>query len=118
MPLTPAVGRQRQMDLYEFEASLFYIANSRLASYIGRIGLNRYGPHRLVCLNVWPLESGTIRRCGLVKGSMSLWRWGLRSLICPSHAQWHSLLAALGSRCRTLSISSTVPAWMLPCFLP
>jgi hypothetical protein len=27
-------------------------------------------------------------------------------------------LAALGSRCRTLSFSSAMLAWMLPCFLP
>ena len=28
-------------------------------------GLNRFGPHRLMCLNAWPTGSGTIRRCGL-----------------------------------------------------
>ena len=28
--------------------------------------LNRNGPHRLVCLNAWLIESGTIRRHGLV----------------------------------------------------
>jgi hypothetical protein len=28
-------------------------------------GLNGYGPHRLMCLNAWPIENGTIRRCGL-----------------------------------------------------
>ena len=27
--------------------------------------LNRYGPHRLMGLNVWPIESGTIWRCDL-----------------------------------------------------
>ena len=37
-------------------------------------GLNRYDPHRLMCLNAWPVESDTIRRCGLVGGSVSLWR--------------------------------------------
>ena len=36
-------------------------------------GLNRYGPHRLIGLNAWPMESGTIR-CGLVRESVSLWR--------------------------------------------
>jgi hypothetical protein len=29
-------------------------------------GLNRFGPHRLMCLNAWPTGSSTIRRCGLV----------------------------------------------------
>ena len=29
-------------------------------------GLNRFGLHRPVCLNVWPIGSDTIKRCGLV----------------------------------------------------
>ena len=28
-------------------------------------GLNRNDPHRLICMNVWPIGSNTIRRCGL-----------------------------------------------------
>jgi hypothetical protein len=35
-------------------------------------GLNRNGPHRLMCLNTWPMGSDTIRRCGLVGESVSL----------------------------------------------
>ena len=35
-------------------------------------GLNRNGPHRL-CLDAWPIASGTIRKYGLVGGSVSLW---------------------------------------------
>ena len=31
-------------------------------------GLNRSGPRRLMCLNAWPIGSGTIRRCGLEIG--------------------------------------------------
>jgi hypothetical protein len=31
--------------------------------------------------------SGTIRRCGLVGGSMSLWGWGFWGYICSSSAQ-------------------------------
>jgi len=31
MPLTLALGRQRQVDLYEFNASLVYKASSRTA---------------------------------------------------------------------------------------
>ena len=29
MPLIPALGRQRQVDLYEFKASLIYTVSSR-----------------------------------------------------------------------------------------
>lgn len=29
-------------------------------------GLNRLGLCRLLCLSTWPIESDTIRRCGLV----------------------------------------------------
>ena len=36
MPLIPALGRQRQADLYEFKASLVYIASSRIAGTKGR----------------------------------------------------------------------------------
>lgn len=36
-------------------------------------GLNRDGPHRLTCLKAWPTGGGTISRCGLDEGSMSLW---------------------------------------------
>jgi hypothetical protein len=42
-------------------------------------GLNRYGPDRLMCLNAWPIVSGTVRRCGLFGGSVSLWGQNFRS---------------------------------------
>ena len=29
-------------------------------------GLNRNGPYILMCMNAWPIRSGTIRRYGLV----------------------------------------------------
>ena len=35
-------------------------------------GLNRYCPHRPTCLNVWSIESGTIRRYDLVEENVSL----------------------------------------------
>lgn len=35
-------------------------------------GLNRYGPYKLICLNAWPLGSGTVRRCGLSGVSVAL----------------------------------------------
>jgi hypothetical protein len=34
MPLVPALGRQRQVDICEFKASLIYIESSRLARAI------------------------------------------------------------------------------------
>jgi hypothetical protein len=30
-------------------------------------GLSRYSPHRLLCLNAWPIGSGTIKKCCLVE---------------------------------------------------
>ena len=30
-------------------------------------GLNRYSPHGLICLNVWPIGDGTVRGCGLIE---------------------------------------------------
>ena len=35
-------------------------------------GLNRYGFHRFMCLNAWPIRSGTIRKCGLVGVGVAL----------------------------------------------
>jgi hypothetical protein len=35
-------------------------------------GLNRYGPHRPMCLDAWLMRNGTIRRCGLVGGSVTV----------------------------------------------
>ena len=35
-------------------------------------GLNRFGSHRFMCLNAWPIGSGTIRRCGLVGVGVAL----------------------------------------------
>jgi hypothetical protein len=34
--------------------------------------LNRYGPHRLMCLNAWPMGSGTIKMCGLLEVGVAL----------------------------------------------
>jgi hypothetical protein len=41
--------------------------------YHGYGGLNRYSSHSLMCLNAWPKGSGSIRRCGLVGGGVSMW---------------------------------------------
>lgn len=37
-------------------------------------GGNRYAPHRLMCLNTWPMGNGTIRRNGLVGVDVLCWR--------------------------------------------
>ena len=68
-----------------------------------------------------PMGSGTIRKCGLVGGSMSLCRQVLRapSAQASSGAESSPLLAAFGSIRRTLrSFSSTMFAFMMSCFLP
>jgi hypothetical protein len=43
----------------------FFIARMK---YLGSNcdDLNRYNPHRLMCLNAWPIGSGNVSRCGLV----------------------------------------------------
>ena len=35
-------------------------------------GLNRFGPHRLMCLNAWPIKSDTNRGCGLIGEGVAL----------------------------------------------
>ena len=64
-----------------------------------------------------PNGTGTIRRCGLVGGSVSLWRWALRSHIfiyvqaMPSETD-HFLL----SSDQDVEFSATSPAPCLPVF--
>jgi hypothetical protein len=43
MPLIPALGKQSQVDLCEFEASLVYIVSSRPAIKEGKRGERREG---------------------------------------------------------------------------
>ena len=61
-----------------------------------------------------PIGSGTIRRCDLVGGSVSLWRWVLRSCMLKLYPVCEPVASvACGSRCRTLSsFSSTMSACM------
>jgi len=61
-------------------------------------------------LNAWAMGSGTIRRCGLFGGSVSHWHGLLVLKLCPvgnslvlAACGRQSPLAAIGSRCRTLS---------------
>ena len=35
-------------------------------------GLNRFGPHRLMCFNAWFIGSDIIRRCGLIREDVAL----------------------------------------------
>jgi hypothetical protein len=64
----------------------------------------RYRPHRRMCLNVWLIGSGTNKRCGLVGGSKSLWRWPLKSYKCSSYTQVAvSLFLLLGNQDLELS---------------
>jgi hypothetical protein len=73
-------------------------------------GLNKNVPHRLMCLNAWPIGSGTIRRCGLVGGSVSLYGVGLKaSYVQALPSVVHSLLLLLVDRDVELSASSPAP---------
>jgi hypothetical protein len=67
----------------------------------------RDGPHML------GLGSGTVGKCGLVGVGVAC-ECGL-SYPCPSCLEVSILLAAFRWRCRTLSSSCTMPAWMLLC---
>jgi hypothetical protein len=88
-------------------------------------GLNRYGPY--MCLNALPIESGIIRRGGLVGVGVDLleevyhYGGGLQGLLCSSYNQCgtQSPFADYGLRCRILSsFSRTMSACLLLCFLP
>ena len=45
--------------------------------------LNRHGPHRLICLNVWPIRNGTTKRGNLV---------GVGGLLCENELLWRQAL--------------------------
>ena len=59
----------------------------------------RYGSHRFMCLNVWPIGSGIIIKevwpcwsgCGLVEESVSLWGQVLRSPLLKLHSVWYTV---------------------------
>jgi hypothetical protein len=93
-----------------------------------------YGPHKLMCLNkpmgcrewdmvvwiclahgVWP-----IRRCGLVGVGVALLKEVCHCVSgfwdpLPSHVGASLLLFAFGTRCRSLSFSSTMPGCCYAC---
>jgi hypothetical protein len=65
-----------------------------------------------MCLNACPIMSGTIRRCGLVGGKsvtveVSFKGHTYKLKLYPS-VEDSFLLAAFGSRCKTLGTSSTM----------
>ena len=64
-------------------------------------------------LNMLGLGSGPIRIYGLAGDSVSLWGWFSETFLLAC-----LLLFAFGTRDRTLSSSSTMPACMLLCSLP
>lgn len=81
------------MGTFEVELNLFLryvMVTSLRGQEVECCGLCRNDPHILMCLNGWPIGSGTIRRSDHVKGSMSLWV-GFEVLytmlkLCPG---WH-----------------------------
>jgi len=95
--------------------------------------LNTWSPVDGTVWGVWwfecPIGSGTVRRRGLVGGSVSLWGWALEvsyAQALPITEESFLLDAGGGQsfpgcfqmRCRTLSSSSNMSAWMLSCLPP
>ena len=78
--------------------------------HVGHIQTSRHIRVVVVWKKVAPKGSGTVRRYGLVGGSVSLWRWALRFHICLSHAQWDRSLPFVCTRCITLNYLSSVMA--------
>ena len=69
LPITPLV----YFFLSVAQASLHYVVQVCFNSpFLCCGGLNRYGPHRLLCLNAWPMVVGDTRKSSLVRGSVSL----------------------------------------------
>ena len=84
------------LNSYLFYKILTSFQSLKFLTFIHLCGeLNMYGPHRLTCLNTWPIGSSNIRRCALVEvdvwGSVSLWGKALRSHF-SSYSVAHSLL--------------------------
>lgn len=72
--------------------------------------LNRNGPRKLMCLNAWPIGSGTInRRYDLIGARVSLWGLTLRPLTLKLGLVKHSLLLLLADQDGDLSAFSLVP---------
>ena len=78
-------------------------------------GLNGNGPHRFMCVNAWPIGSGTIMRCGLIEEVCHCIGRTLSSCM-PGvyHCGCQSISAAYRARYRTLNSSSTKSACVLP----
>lgn len=46
-------------------------------------------------LNAWPTARGTMKRCGLVGGSLSPWGRALRSSMLKLHSVWDTVSCCL-----------------------
>ena len=84
-------------------------------------GLNKNGPHTLMCLNTWPIGSGTIRRYGLVGVSVALLEK------CVIVRVGFEVLSAQASGSSVVQSSLRLPVdqdvqlsppSLVPCFLP
>lgn len=91
-------------------------------------GLSRNGCYNPMCLDIWPIGSGTIRNCSLVGVAVAMLKevcdcrvwWAFRSQMCSRYLPCgtEAPFASFWSKCRTHSFFSTMCACTLPCFLP
>jgi hypothetical protein len=71
-----------------------------------------------MCMNAWPIGTGTIKSCDLVGGSVALWGQTLRSYICSSYTHvTHSLLLLLADQDVALSAPSPAPPPTTQCYV-
>lgn len=98
---------------------LFFLSWFSTAMVYG--GLNTNSPHRVTCMNAWPTENGTFKRCGLVWIGMALleqvYHCGASFKVSYAQAIGAMSFDACRSRNRTLSyFSSVMSACMMLCF--
>lgn len=77
-------------------------------------GLNKIGPSGVMCLDGWPIGSGTIRWCGFIEESVSLWSWALKLYMLKLGLVWQSPLLPANQDVE-LSASSLEPCLPAPC---
>jgi hypothetical protein len=65
----PWVGKEQ--GYIEVNSNFYFKRMSSILKVICAY-VNSYDLHRLMCLNAWPMGSGTIRRCGLIGGGVAL----------------------------------------------
>ena len=88
-------------------------------------GLNRFGPHRFMCLNSWPTESRTTWGYGLIEEvwlcwrKYALWGWALRSpmqKLCPVCNPISAWLSSDKDVELSIPPATCLPAHSLSCF--